>query len=45
MSIITFDTHGFIKELISELIRWIVSVGLLQAVFITALLIKLSAVV
>ncbi len=34
-----------LAETKSELIRWIVSVGLLQTALITALLIKLSAVV
>ena len=34
-----------LAETKSELIRWIVSVGLLQTALITALLIKLSAVI
>lgn len=40
-----FKSEVKLAETKSELIRWIVSVGLLQTALITALLIKLSAVV
>ena len=41
----TKDTELKIVESKAELIRWVVGVGLLQTALITALLIKLSAVI